>query len=63
MKQKKPNPKEKQVGRKAFIVVGKMKFEVVIKKYEFSFGHDRYLVEPVSGTGQAVVQTLSNFHD
>lgn len=41
---------------KGIVKLGKLEFEVKVLEERHSFGRKRYLVEPVSGKGQAVME-------
>lgn len=48
--------KLKFIGKKTTIVVGGMTINVKILDYKTSYGHDRWLVTPLSGEGQVWVE-------
>ena len=50
----------KTIGKKATIGVMKgLKINVKILDYKLSYGHDRWLVEPISGEGQVWVEVVT----
>lgn len=54
--------KIKNVGKRAFVALGKFKVEVEIKDYKRSYGQDRWLVSPVAGSGEAWVENVTKIH-
>ncbi len=53
------NQLEKYVGKIAIINEDGLKFEVEVKDIKTSYGRMRYLVSPVSGTGERWVEILT----
>ena len=47
------------VGKKAYIQVGGLTTEVVVKDVKVSYGHTRFLVTPVSGNGEQWVESVA----
>lgn len=50
---------EFEVGDKALMIVGDIKFEVKVMAIKSSYGRTRYLVTPVAGVGEQVVEILA----
>lgn len=53
----------KNIGRKAYIQVGGLDVEVVIKDFKNSYGKNRWLVVPTSGRGEVWVEAFYDLHD
>ncbi len=47
------------IGEVAIIQCGPFAVEVRVLDHKFSYGHDRYLVTPVAGSGQAWVEKMT----
>ncbi len=46
------------VGKKGVVRVGGLKVEVEILDYKKVYGHDRWLVSPISGAGEVWIQDV-----
>jgi hypothetical protein len=46
------------IGKKATIPFGKLTINVRVKDYKYTYGRHRWLVEPISGTGEMWVESL-----
>lgn len=53
----------KNIGRKAYIKVGGLDVEVIIKDFKNSYGKSRWLVTPVAGRGEVFVEAFYDLHD
>lgn len=49
---------EKYLGREATIKLGGLEIKVIISDVKTSYGRDRFLVSPVSGSGQVWVEVV-----
>ena len=49
----------KLINKKAVIKVGGLSVFVKILDFKSSYGHDRYLVTPLSGEGKVWVETIT----
>lgn len=47
------------MGKKATIHVGGLKIQVIITDYKTSYGKDRWLVKPVSGSGEVWIESVT----
>ena len=50
--------KAQSIGKKGIIDVGRLKIEVEVQDYKHSYGHDRWLVSPLSGSGEIWVEKV-----
>jgi hypothetical protein len=48
-----------QIGKTGTISIGRMKVDVKIKDYKYTYGRDRWLISPLSGTGEMWVENLT----
>lgn len=46
------------IGKKGTIKYGKITIDVHIKDYKYTYGHDRWLVAPISGNGEMWVEDV-----
>ncbi len=46
------------IGKKGVIRTGGLRVEVEILDYKRSYGHDRYLVTPLSGAGEVWIEDV-----
>jgi len=51
--------REKYVGKRGQIAVGKLTFEVIVLDYKESYGRRRFLVRPVAGSGDQWAEKVS----
>lgn len=47
-----------KIGQTVTIQFAKLTFDVVVKDYKHTYGRDRWLVSPVSGSGEAWVENI-----
>lgn len=50
--------KMKLIGKKAIISTGGLKVNVKVLDYKQTYGHERWLVSPVSGDGKVWVEKI-----
>ncbi len=51
--------KSETIGKKGTIQYGKITINVEVKDYKFTYGHDRWLVSPISGKGEMWVEDVT----
>ena len=47
------------IDKPATIKCGDLTIDVIVRDFKQSYGNDRWLVEPVAGSGRAWVETIS----
>ena len=50
------------IDKPATIKCGDLTIDVIVRDFKQSYGNDRWLVEPIAGTGRAWVETISPKH-
>lgn len=48
-----------EVGKNAYVIIGKVKFEVLVKDIKNSYGKTRYLIAPIAGRGEMWTEKVS----
>ncbi len=51
--------KAERIGKQAKIAYGKLKVEVTVLDYKYTYGRDRWLVQPVSGSGEMWIEQFA----
>ncbi len=51
--------KGERIGKTALIANGPLKIEVTVLDYKYTYGRDRWLVSPVSGSGKCWVESFA----
>ena len=53
-----PDKRQDLIGKTARITFGALTFEVTVKAHKVAYGTDRWLVTPVTGSGETWVQNI-----
>jgi len=51
--------KAERIGKGARVSFGKLKIEVTVLDYKYTYGRDRWLVAPVSGSGEIWIESFA----